>query len=360
MTIPSSAAGVVAHAVGDLRVEDVPIAAPAAHETLVEIAYGGICGSDLHYWTHGTAGTSLLREPLLLGHEVVGVVAQAATDGSGPAVGTAVAVHPARPDAGDGSIRYPRERPNLSPACTYLGSAAHLPHTAGGFVRFRALASDMLRVLPPHLSLRTAALVEPASVAWHAVERAGDVRGKRVLVIGAGPIGALVVAVLARAGAGEIVAVDLHQRALDIATAVGATRTVLAAESAVVDATDADVVIESSGSPHGLASAIRGATRGGRVIMVGMLPPGDQPVAMATAIVRELELVGSFRFNDEIDEVIAALADGTLKVDPVVTHTFDVVDAVEAFTVALDPSRSGKVLLAFSGAGQGAGDRLSR
>lgn len=347
MTIPTSAPGVVAHSVGDLRVEDVPIDPPAPHESVIEVAYGGICGSDLHYWTHGAAGTSLLREPLLLGHEVVGVVAQAAADGSGPPAGTAVAVHPARPDAGDGSIRYPHDRPNLSPAGTYLGSAAHLPHTAGGFVRFRNLASDMLRTLPADLSLRTAALIEPAAVAWHAVGRAGDVRGRRVLVIGAGPIGALIVAVLTRAGAGEVIAVDLHQHALDIATAVGATRTVLAADSASVDAVDADIVIESSGSPHGLASAIRAATRGGRVVMVGMLPPGDQPVAIATAIVRELELVGSFRFNDEIDDVIAALADGTLMVDPVVTHELAVTDALEAFTIALDPSRSGKVLLSF-------------
>lgn len=347
VTIPASAPGVVAHAVKDLRVDDVSISTPGSHEAVIEVVYGGVCGSDLHYWTHGAAGTSLLREPLLLGHEIVGVVAQAAADGSSPPVGTPVAVHPARPDAGDGSIRYPHERPNLSPACTYLGSAAHLPHTAGGFVRFRALSSDMLRELPAHLPLRTAALIEPAAVAWHAVDRAGDVRGRRVLVVGAGPIGALVVAVAKRAGAGEIVAVDLHQHALDIATAVGATRTVLAADAAVVDAIDADIVIESSGSPHGLGSALRAATRGGRVVMVGMLPPGDQPVAMATAIVRELELVGSFRFNDEIDDVISALADGSLAVDPVVTHEFAVEDAVEAFTVALDPARSGKVLLSF-------------
>lgn len=82
--------------------------------------------------------------------------------------------------------------------------------------------------------------------------------------------------------------------------------------------------------------------------MVGLLPSGEQPVLISLAITRELTLVGSFRFNDEIDEVITALADGSLNIDPVITHTFPVDQALEAFTVAADPSLSGKVLLEFS------------
>ena len=81
--------------------------------------------------------------------------------------------------------------------------------------------------------------------------------------------------------------------------------------------------------------------------MVGLLPTGDQPVPISLAITRELELVGSFRFNDEIDDVIAALADGSLVVDPVLTHEYPVAEALEAFAVAKDASRSSKVLLRF-------------
>ncbi|MCW2805482.1 MAG: L-idonate 5-dehydrogenase [Propionibacteriaceae bacterium] len=345
--LPSLGLGVVAHGAGDLRVQQVQIRPPGPDEALVEIVYGGICGSDLHYWQHGSSGTSILRAPMLLGHEIVGRVLRPARDGSGPSAGTPVAVHPARPDPGDGRVRFPADRPNLSPAGTYLGSAAHLPHTDGAFVKYASLPGRMLRPLDRELPMRTAALIEPAAVAWHAVAQAGPVAGRRVLVIGSGPIGALVVAVLKRAGATEIVAVDLHEHALQIARRVGATHTMLAADTAAVDAVDADVVIESSGSRQGLASAIRAATRGGRIVMVGMLPSGDQPIPVATAIVRELQLVGSFRFNDEIDEVIAALEDGSLQIDPVVTHEFDVTDALEAFQTALDPARSGKVLLRF-------------
>jgi len=346
-TIAMTSLGVVAHGKGDVRVENVERATPAADEAVVQIAYGGICGSDLHYWLDGAAGESILRAPMLLGHEVVGTVAQTAADGTGPDVGAHVAVHPATPGAGDGSP-YPVDRPNLSPGSTYLGSAAHVPHTQGAFVAHANLPTRMLRELPDGLSLRAAALVEPASVAWHAVGRAGNVAGKRVLVIGSGPVGALVVAIAHRAGAAEIAAVDRYDRPLEIARAVGATTTLNARDAEAIADVGADVVFESSGSYRGLESAIRGARRGARVVMVGLLPSGEQPVLISLAITRELELFGSFRFNDEIDDVIGALADGSLFVDPIVTHEYPVEDALAAFEMARDSAQSGKVLLRFA------------
>ncbi len=206
----------------------------------------------------------------------------------------------------------------------------------------------MLRTLPSGLSLRTAALAEPASVAWHAVARAGDVRGKRILVVGSGPIGCLIVAVLKRAGAAEIIAVDVHEGPLATARALGATSTLFASDAEAIAQVEADVVLESSGSHRGLASAMQGAMRGARIVMVGLLPSGDQPVPISLAISRELELVGSFRFNDEMTDVLNALADGSLHVDPVVTHEYSIGQALEAFETARDSGRSGKVLLNFA------------
>lgn len=344
-TVPASTPAVVVHGAGDLRIEAVPLLAPAADEAVVEIAYGGICGSDLHYWQHGAAGESILRAPMVLGHEIVGKVVHPAADGSGPAQGSPVAVHPATPAPGD--ARYPANRPNLSPGCTYLGSAARYPHTQGAFSRYATLPTRMLRPLPEGLDLRTAAVVEPASVAWHAVARAGDVAGKTALVIGSGPIGALAVGVLKRAGAARIVAVDMHDKPLEIARAVGADAVLKGDDVDAIAAVEADVVIESSGNHRGLASAIKGAARGGTVVMVGLLPSGPQPVPVSLAITRELDLIGSFRFNDEIDDVIAALADGSLDVQAVVTHVFPLERGLEAFDTARDPSVSGKVLLDF-------------
>jgi len=343
--LPTETLGVVAHGAGDLRVESVPLRRPAASEAVVEIAYGGVCGSDLHYWTHGAAGESILRAPMLLGHEVAGTVLRQADDGTGPAAGTRVTVHPATP--GGNVPRYPAGRPNLSPGCTYLGSAAQFPHTDGAFTRYAVLPARMLRALPDGLPLRTAAVAEPAAVAWHAVARAGDIAGATALVVGSGPIGALVVSVLRLAGADAITAVDVHDYPLTIARQLGATATLKADATDAIAAVDADIVFECTGNRHGLESAIRGATRGARVVLLGLLPTGLTPAPLSLVITRELEVLGSFRFNDEIDAVLDALADGRLAVQPVISHEFGVDDALEAFAVAKDSSSSGKVLLAF-------------
>lgn len=345
---------IVIRAKGDLRVAELPMPQPAADEALVQIAYGGICGSDLHYWRHGAAGQSILREPMVLGHEVVGTVLEAASEGCSPAAGTPVAVHPATPHDDAGRTPYPGDRPNLAPGGTYLGSAARFPHSQGAFARYVALPGRMLRPLPDGLTLRQAAIAEPAAVAWHAVNQAGHgpdgasaVKDSRVLIIGAGPIGSLLVAVAKTRGAAEIIAVDLQAEPLEIARQSGATSTLQAATEEQISAVHADVVFESSGHHSGLGLALRGAARGGKVVMVGLLPAGPQPVEISLAVSRELQLIGSFRFNGELDEVLGALADGSLTTDAVLTHTFPVAQALEAFDVAGDPSRSGKVLLEF-------------
>ena len=163
----------------------------------MEIAYGGICGSDLHYWTHGAAGESILRAPMVLGHEVVGTVVRAAADGTGPAA-----------EPGSRCTRPPRRRRRdplpaptgrtCRPAVTYLGSAARFPHTDGRLRPVRdAALPDAAGAARRRSTCGPRRAIEPASVAWHGVARAGDVAGQTVLVIGAGPIGALIVAVLA-------------------------------------------------------------------------------------------------------------------------------------------------------------------
>lgn len=337
--------GIVAHRAGDLRVADLGEPAPGAHEAVVEIAYGGVCGSDLHYWCHGAAGASVLREPMVLGHEVSGTVLVPAADGTGPREGVRVAVHPLTA-VDDGETPWPADRPNLAPASTYLGSALHLPHTQGAFARRVALPARMLHALPAGLSLERAALAEPAAVAWHGLGRAGDVRGKRVAVIGAGPIGLLVAAVARHHGAAEVIATDLEQLPRDIAASLGA-RPTDARDHPAIAALHADVVVESSGTVTGLSAAISAAARGATVVMLGLQRHGDVAAPLATAITRELSLIGSFRFGSEFDEVIAALADGSLVVDGIVTHVLPAERALEAFAVAGDAAASSKVLLAF-------------
>ena len=336
---------VVAHAADDLRVEDAGAPSPAADEAVVAIAYGGICGSDLHYWRHGAAGASVLREPMILGHEVSGVVVEPAADGSGPQAGAPVTVHPLTPH-GDGVTPWPEERLQLAPASTYLGSAMHLPHTQGAFAQRVALPTRMLHSIPATLDLRTAALAEPAAVAWHAVRRAGDAAGKSVVVIGAGPIGQLVASVARRDGASSVTVTDLERAPRDIARSRGIDA-VDARDEVAIAALHADVVIESSGTIPGLAAAVSAAVRGGTVVLLGLQRAGDVPAPLATAITRELTLLGSFRFSAEFDEVIAALDDGSLDVTGIISEVRPAAEALDAFAVAADPASSCKVLLDF-------------
>jgi L-idonate 5-dehydrogenase len=336
----------VIHGAGDLRVEDRENPGPGAREVAVSVSLGGICGSDLHYYHHGAVGDFTVREPMVLGHEVVGRVAALGSDVDGPDVGTAVAIHPATPC---GECREcTQDRRNVCPNTRYLGSAARTPHVQGGFAQDLVVPQGQIRILPPGLDLRRAVLAEPLSVALHAVHRARDVWGKRVLVTGAGPIGCLVVAALRNAGAAEVIVTDLLDEPLALAREVGATSVVRADRpDDPAWPEDVDVAIEASGSAPGLGTCVRRTRRGGTVVMLGLLPPGDVGFPGAVAVSREITLTGAFRFDREFDQALSLLA-GDLPVDPVITHTFPLARAVSAFDLAGDRTRASKVLLDLS------------
>lgn len=332
------------HSAGDLRLESVPEPEPRPGEAVVRIAYGGICGSDVHYWQDGAVGASVLRGPMILGHEVVGVVATAAADGSGPRTGTAVALHPARVCGECEACRSGRE--HLCPQCRYFGSAAHWPHTDGGFVDSVVSPADRLIAVPDRLALRRAALAEPTAVAWHAAGRVGAVggalTGARVLVVGGGPIGLLTAAVARNQGAGTVVLTDLRQHPLDVARTLGVD-----AADAVGELAPFDVVFEASGSAPGFVTALGSTKPGGIVVAVGQLPRTDIAVPAWQAVTREITVTGSLRLDSEFPAALAFLADPGCDIDAVLTHEFPVREVAAAFDMAADPGRSSKVLLRF-------------
>ncbi|WP_406328769.1 L-idonate 5-dehydrogenase [Streptomyces sp. NBC_00203] len=338
--------GCVIHGQGDLRVDELPVPEPGPGQALVAVRYGGVCGSDLHYWRHGGVGDFRLAEPMVLGHEVVGTVVSYGDGASGPAVGTAVAVHPATPcgvcpECADG-------RRNVCRDTRYLGSAARTPHVQGGFAAQVAVPAEQLRPLPPGLELRRAALAEPLSVALHAVRRAGTVAGRHVLVTGAGPIGCLVVAAAKAAGAARITVTDLLPQALAYAVSAGADAVVRADDPADPSwPSEVDVAIEASGVAAGLDSCLRLVRRGGVVVQLGMLPPGQSPFAGNLVVSREIELRGAFRFDTEFDEALALLAVES-SFDDLVSAVVPVRNAESAFALAADRNKSCKVLLDFA------------
>jgi L-idonate 5-dehydrogenase len=337
---------VVAHGAGDLRVEQRLGAEPGPGQVRVRIGFGGICGSDLHYFHRGGVGDFVIREPLVLGHEVVGHVHALGPGVPGPAVGTPVAVHPATPcgtcpECAAGAR-------NVCRNARYLGSAARFPHVQGGFAQHLVVAAAQIHRLPPGLDLRRAALAEPLAVAMHAVRRAGNVAGRTVLVTGAGPIGCLVVAALRAGGAARVVVSDLVDEALAVARAVGAMTAIRADDPAADWPDEVDAAVEASGSAAGLEACLTHTRRGGTVVQLGLLPPGDTPVAGNLLATRELTLTGAFRFDSEFGDALQLLADG-LPVEPVITHVYRADAAREAFEVAGDRRQACKVLLDFDG-----------
>ncbi|GAA2097228.1 L-idonate 5-dehydrogenase [Microlunatus panaciterrae] len=333
---------VVAHGPMDLRVDDLPEPSPAHGEALVRIEYGGICGSDLGYWRKGQSGTAILRHPMVLGHEVAGVVVALGDGVSDVSEGQPVAIHPATVC---GRCTLCREgRSNLCPTVRYLGSAAFDPHWDGAFCVLKAVPAAQLRPLPEGVGTRRGAVAEPLGVALHAVRRAGDLTGRTVLVNGCGPIGALVVTAARRAGAVRVVVADLSPQSLAIGTELGADDVVEVAAGQPLPA-DVDVAFEASGAPGALGGVIAAVVRGGVLVQVGSLPAGPAELALGALVSREIDYRGAYRFVDEITEAVAALASG-LDVDPLITHTFDATDVVRAFGTAADRSTgSSKVLL---------------
>ncbi|GAF50245.1 L-idonate 5-dehydrogenase [Rhodococcus wratislaviensis] len=331
----------VVHGAHDLRVEDIEVQAPGRGQIAVDVAYGGVCGSDLHYAHRGGVGDFLVQEPMVLGHEVVGTVAALGDDVDGPEAGTPVAVHPATPCRKCPECLDHRE--NVCRDTRYLGSAARLPHVQGGFAQRIVLPAHQIRALPEGLSLETAVLAEPLSVALHAVARAGDVTGRSVFVTGAGPIGCLAVAALRAAGACDVIVSDLVPETLAVARAVGATA-VVRADDPDAAPTDIDIAVEASGAPAALGACVRAVRRGGRVVQLGLLPPGDVTFPGNLLVTKEIELVGAFRFGAEFDDALALLASG-LPVEPVLTHRFPLDQSEQAFTVARDRTQASKVVL---------------
>lgn len=201
----------------------------------------------------------------------------------------------------------------------------------------------MVRVLPDNLPLERAALAEPLAVALHAAGLAGDLTGRRVLVIGAGPIGLLVVAAAVHAGAGVVGASDVRTEPLDRAQALGATELSLVGRD-TIENESYDVVFECSGVGVALTQAVRATRRTGTIVQVGMLPNAEIGVNLAPLLAKELTIRGAFRFSTEIDDAVAMLAESDA-LDPVISHIIPASDAVRAFELARDSSASAKVLL---------------
>jgi L-idonate 5-dehydrogenase len=340
---------VVIHAPRDLRIDNFPDATPGSGQVRVKIANGGICGSDLHYYHHGGFGTVRIQQPMALGHEIAGVVAAVGEGVNGLAADTRVAVNPSLPC---GACSYCREgMRNQCLDMRFMGSAMRNPHVQGGFREYVTVDASQAVPIAPSLSLAEAAMAEPLSVCLHAAHQAGSLLGKRVLVTGCGPIGALMVLVARYGGAAEIIVTDVADAPLAVARKLGASRALnVAADAAALDAWRAgkgtfDVLFEASGNQAALRMALDVLRPGGIIVQLGL--GGEMTLPLNTVVAKELQIRGTFRFDREFELALRLMGDGLLDVKPLISASLPFDSAVEAFELASDRSKSMKVQLTF-------------
>ncbi|PCI86372.1 MAG: L-idonate 5-dehydrogenase [Hyphomicrobiales bacterium] len=337
------------HAAHDLRIETIEVAEPTAGEVLVAVGAGGVCGSDLHYYHHGGFGAIRVREPIILGHEVAGIVKALGAGVSNVKIGDKVALNPSLPC---GNCQYCDQ--GLHHHCLdmlFFGSAMRMPHVQGAFREAMVVKAEQCIPLADHISLAEGACAEPLAVCTHARNQAGELNSKKVLVTGAGPIGALCVALSVEAGAAEIVVTDIQDATLKIAQQMGATKAInTAANSDTMTEYAAnkghfDVVFECSGAPIALSTAIDCIRPQGIIVQVGI--GGETNIPLNVLVAKEITLKGTFRFNDEYVEAVKLINSGKIDVKPIITGRYKLEDAVAAFDAAGDRSRSVKVIIEF-------------
>ncbi|WP_413282493.1 L-idonate 5-dehydrogenase [Vibrio sp. MA40-2] len=310
-----------------------------ADETLVKVTRGGICGSDIHYYQHGGIGDFKLQHPMVLGHEVIGYVESS---------GQRVAINPSKPC---GTCFYCQSgKSNQCINMEFFGSAMRNPHVHGGFSEYVKVRSDQLVPYDSAISEDVMAFSEPLAVAIHAVNQAGGVLGKKVLVTGCGPIGCLIISACKAAGASEIVGSDLEERCRNIAVEMGADTTYSPIEGTpseyTADKGYFDVSFEASGAVPAFHSCIDLTKAAGSLVLVGMRP-GMVDFPLTKCLAKEIKVQGTFRFISEFETSVRWLEKGKVNPLPLLTKVFPYMEIIEALKLAEDKTLAMKVQLSF-------------
>jgi len=309
----------VLKAYNELVYEDVEPPAMGPDDVLIDVRACAICGSDVH-GLDGSTGRRI--PPLIMGHEASGVIASVGSGVSGWAEGDRVTFDStlycgACHFCGQGRI-------NLCDHRRVLGVSCDEYRRNGAFAEVLVVPQHILYHLPEELTFERAALVEPLSIAFHAVRRANVKTGDTVVVVGAGTIGLLAVQALKAAGA-RAIAVDLDPGKLELARRLGADEILRAGDSdipeGVMERTDgrgADAALEAVGLPETVADAMACVRKGGAVALIGNLV-AEVALPLQTAVTRELSVFGSCASCGEYDECLDLITRGAVNVDALIS-----------------------------------------
>ena len=336
----------VLYAAKDLRIEDRPMPEPGEGMVGLKMGGVGICGSDLHYYHIGRVGNAVVKEPMVLGHEICGVVDKVGPGVKGLVPGQKVIINPTDEC---GTCEYCRSgRQNLCPSLRYYGSAARDPHVQGVMMEYPLVQARQCVPVKDDLSLVQGACIEPLAIALHALSRAGSVLGKNVFISGAGPVGCLIAAVCRLNGAASVTISDMEDFPLSIARKLGADNTVKADDGEAIAAlrNKCEVCFEASGARGGMMACLENAAPGGTVVHVGFLFDELVSYPINTMVIRkEVTVCGSLRAYQEFPLAARLIESGKLDISPLITATYPLDKAEEAILTATDKTRSMKVVL---------------
>ena len=328
------------HGEQDLRLDEVDIPEPGEGEVLIKVKRAGICGSDMHYFEHGKCGSFVPKRPFTLGHEFGGEVVK-----HGPSVnadklplGSRVAVDPSRPNY---SSDFSREgRYNLCLEMRYLGSASTDPHMDGAFANYIAIPEKQCYILPENMDYAMAALMEPFAVSLFAAKRAGDIRGKSVLVTGAGPIGLLAMLAAKEFGASVVAISDIKESARNVALKMGADQVINPMDDKLMDQVNTytkngfDVIIECSGAAPAINSCFELVRRGGTIVQVGTIASEQLSIPYNMIMAKELTVTGSFRFANVFETAIQLVSSGKVDLTPMISEVYQLDEINKAMSHA--------------------------
>ncbi len=310
----------------DARVAPFNLREGRPGQVLLDVAAVGLCGSDLHYYKDGGIGSAVIKEPFVPGHEFAGYLCED-VEAMGLERGALVAVDP---NKACGRCAWCREgHPNLCPNVEFIGA----PPFDGAMTSRIWVPASQIVPLPEDFDPLTAVMLEPLGVAIHAVDLAKPRLLERVALLGAGPIGLLVLQVLRAAGAGEILVVDPLGHRRELAGALGAAQ-VAASVDEMLPFTEGEgcpLVVEATNAPEGFRDAVRAARIGGRVVLVG-IPDGDTyTLPAAEARRRALKIKFARRMGEVYPRAIELVRSGTVDVASMVSHRVTLEDTPGAF-----------------------------
>ncbi len=296
----------------------------------------GVCGSDVHYYTHGRIGPFVVNAPMVLGHEAAGTVVEVGKGVSHLKPGDRVCMEPGIPDPSSKASRLGMY--NVDPAVSFWAT----PPVHGALTSEVVHPAGYTYKLPDNVSFAEGAMIEPFAVGMQAATKAKITPGDTAVILGAGPIGTMVAIAALAGGCSRAIVADLAQPKLDIAAQYAGVIPVNIHEASLpdklaelTDAWGADVVFECSGSPKAWESIMALLRPGGTIVAVG-LPVDPVGFDVAAASTKEIRVETVFRYAHQYERAIALIGSGRVDLKPLITKTYSFDNAIAAFDRAVE------------------------